>query len=86
MLQVFFCSNQPEHLMELHQRWCEPVALYQKLVVTQSVSGRIEPSLPSRIQNKPYTLPNAIGDVFKDLYKNISGEFNLKQSLYLIYI
>lgn len=49
------------------------MALYQKLVVTQSISGRIEPSLPSRIQSKPYKLPNSIAEVFKDLYKNYSG-------------
>ncbi|XP_031622013.1 muscle M-line assembly protein unc-89-like [Contarinia nasturtii] len=71
--QVFYCTNQPEHLIESHQRWCKSVALYQKLVVTQSMSGRIEPNLPSRIQTKPYSLPNSISDVFKDLYKNYSA-------------
>lgn len=73
MFQAFYCTSQPEHLTEMHRRWCKSVALYRNLVVKQSVSGRIEPSLPSRIQTKPYILPGLIADVFKDLYKNYSG-------------
>lgn len=71
--QVFYCNAHPDHLVESHENWCKSVALYQKLVVTQSITGRIEPSLPSRIQTKPYILPNSIGQVYKDLYRNYSG-------------
>lgn len=71
---MYFCTSQPDHLIENHQQWCRSVALYKNLVVTQSISGRIEPSLPSRIQSKPYTLPGTIGEVFHDLYKNYTGE------------
>lgn len=74
LLQVYYCTSNPDHLNETHRRWCKSVALYRKLVVTQSISGRIEPSLPSRILSKTYTLPNNIEQVFQDLYKNYSGK------------
>lgn len=70
---MFYCAENPDHLDEIHKKWCKPLALYQQLVVRQSISGRIEPSLPSRILNKAYTLPLKIEDVFKDLYKNYAG-------------
>lgn len=72
--QVAYCTAQPEHLIENHQRWCKSFQLYEKLVVKQSVSGRIEPTLPTRIINKPYALPNNIDDIFKDLYENYTGK------------
>lgn len=71
--QVFHCMDNPEHKPDTHERWCKALALYQKFVVRQSISGRIEPNLPSRVFNKPYILPNSIADVFNDLYKSYNG-------------
>lgn len=72
--QVAYCTAYPEHLIENHQRWCKSFQLYEKLVVKQSVSGRIEPMLPTKIINKPYEMPNNIDDIFKDLYENYAGK------------
>lgn len=72
--QVAYCTAHPDHLIENHQRWCKSFQLYEKLVVKQSVSGRIEPLLPTKIITKPYELPNNIDDVFKDLYENYGGK------------
>lgn len=61
-------------------QWCKAFGLYQKLVVRQNTSGRIEPPLPSKVMTKPYLLPPQIDDVFKDLYKNYSGNIPNKKT------
>ncbi|GAB0092133.1 hypothetical protein DMENIID0001_071030 [Sergentomyia squamirostris] len=67
--QVSYCRDQPTHLPPDHQRWCPFFLLYQKLVVRQKTTGRIEPTLPSRIFLQRYELPNTMDEVFKELYK-----------------
>lgn len=83
--QVAHCTAHPEHLIDNHQRWCKSFQLYEKLVVKQSVSGRIEPMLPTKIINKAYALPNNIDDIFKDLYENYDGKKLSPFSLCLIW-
>lgn len=82
--QVAYCTAHPEHMLENHQRWCKSFQLYEKLVVKQSVSGRIEPVLPTKIINKPYPLHNNIDDIFKDLYEDYAGKA-LALQLFVLY-
>ncbi|XP_055703161.1 titin homolog isoform X2 [Phlebotomus papatasi] len=68
--QISYCKDQPNHCPEDHQRWCPFFLLYQKLIIRQKNTGRIEPTLPSRIFLQRYELPSAMEEVFRELYKN----------------
>lgn len=63
-----------DHLPSNHHKWCKAFDLYQKLVITQKKVGRIEADLPTKIMTKPYVLPTTIDDVFKDLYRSVTGK------------
>lgn len=82
--QVSYCAAYPEHLPQIHEKWCKSFNLYQKIVLRQKNFGRIEPSLPSKIMLKPYPLSDNIDDVFKNLYKNYGGKL-IFYKCFLIY-
>lgn len=42
-------------------------------MLRQKILGRIEPVLPARILQKQLQLPNAINEVFRNMYKNITA-------------
>lgn len=72
--QISFCAAHRDHQNIDHDKWCDAYKLYQKLVIKQSINGRIEPNLPLKIMNKAYTLPNDIDAVFNELYDDFTGK------------
>ncbi|KAL4709525.1 hypothetical protein ACJJTC_007256 [Scirpophaga incertulas] len=66
--QISFCTDNPDHIPKLHQRWCKSYSLYQKLVCYQQTKGRLEPMLPSKVM-MDYQIPDKLNDVLASMYE-----------------
>ncbi|XP_014363764.2 uncharacterized protein LOC106715042 [Papilio machaon] len=67
--QVSYCIENPDHLPPVHQRWCKPYALYQKLVLYQQEHGRLEPRLPGKVMTHHYNIPDKMNEVLAAMYE-----------------
>lgn len=65
---VSYCRENPQHLLNDHEKWCKAFQLFKQLIIHQEKFGRLEPQLPKKILRD---LPANCCKT-KDIYKKLN--------------
>uniref|UniRef100_A0A1B0FDP4 Uncharacterized protein n=1 Tax=Glossina morsitans morsitans TaxID=37546 RepID=A0A1B0FDP4_GLOMM len=69
---VSYCRENPQHLLNDHEKWCKAFQLFKQLIIHQEKFGRLEPQLPKKILRDLPANCCKTKDIYKKLNINLT--------------